>query len=129
MSELASDINWAAVVAGAVMSYLAGWFWYSPKLFGERWANAANVTYSKTPPVAALAMHFSGMVLLSWFVAIMAREELMAATVLFMIAGAVLGYATDGYLKIRTEGKLINAGYWMAMILIMIAAQALVPSF
>ena len=56
----------------------------------------------------------------------MAREGLLAATFLLMIAGAVLGYATDGYLRIRAEGKLINAGYWMAMILIMVAAQALV---
>ena len=128
MSELTFGINWWAVVAAAVISFFAGWLWYSPKLFGDRWARAANVSYSDIPPAAAMAMHFIGMVLLSWFVAIMAREELMAATVLFMIAGAVLGYATDGYLKIRTEGKLINAGYWMAMVLIMMAAQALAPS-
>jgi len=34
MSELTSDINWVAVVVGAVLSYLAGWLWYSPRLFG-----------------------------------------------------------------------------------------------
>ena len=125
MSELTSDINWVAVVVGAVLSYLAGWLWYSPRLFGERWANAANVTYSKTPPAAASAMHFGGMVLLSWFVGVMAREGLLATTILLTVAGAVLGYATDGYLKIKTDGKLINAGYWIAMIAIMVIVQAL----
>ena len=129
MSELSQDINWSAVLAGAVFSYLAGWLWYSPKLFGARWAEAANVTYSETPQVAAMAMHFAGMVLLSWFVGVMAREELLAATMLLLVAGAVLGYATDGYLKMRTDGKLINAGYWVLMILVMVAAQALVPPF
>ena len=48
---------------------------------------------------------------------------------LLLVAGTVLGYATDGYLKMRTDGKLINAGYWILMILVMVAAQALVPPF
>lgn len=126
MIELTTGINWSAVVVAAAISFIAGWLWYSPRRFGQKWARAANVTLDETPPVAAMAMHFSGMVLLSWFIGIMAREGLLAATFLLMIAGAVLGYATDGYLRIRAEGKLINAGYWMAMILIMVAAQALV---
>ena len=127
MTELTIGVNWLAVMAGAVIAYLVGWAWYSPRFFGERWARAANVEYSTTPPVAAMAMHFSGMVLLSWFVGIMAREGLLATTLLLMIAGAVLGYGTDGYLKIRTDGKLINAGYWIVCVIVMIAAQALMP--
>ena len=129
MDELASGINWSAVLAGAVASYLAGWLWYSPKMFGERWVKAANVTYTDTPPAAAMAMHFGGMVLLSWFVGVMAREEMLAATMLLMVALVVLGYAVDGYLRIRTDGKLINAGYGIVMILVMVVAQALVPAF
>lgn len=97
------------------------------QILWRKWARAANVEYSTTPPVAAMAMHFSGMVLLSWFVGIMAREGLLATTLLLMIAGAVLGYGTDGYLKIRTDGKLINAGYWIVSVIVMIAAQALMP--
>jgi len=129
MSELASDINWPAVVAGAVFSYLAGWLWYSSKLFGERWARASNVSFSERPAVSSLSMHFGGMMLLSWFVGVMAREDMLATTMLLMVAGAVLGYATDGYLRISTDGKLINAGYWITMIVIMVIAQALVPPF
>jgi len=128
MSDLTTNINWSAVMAGAVFSFLAGWLLYSPKLFGERWARAANVDHTTSPPVAAMAMHFSGMVLLSWFVGIMAQVGMLATTMLLMIAIAVLGYATDGYLKIRTDGKLINAGYWILTVMIMVAAQALVPA-
>ncbi len=127
MTELTIGVNWLAVMAGAVIAYLVRWAWYSPRFFGERWARAANVEYNTTPPVAAMAMHFSGMVLLSWFVGIMAREGLLATTLLLMIAGAVLGYGTDSYLKIRTDGKLINAGYWIVSVIVMIAAQALMP--
>ena len=127
MTELTIGVNWLAVMAGPVITFLVGWAWYTPRFFGERWARAANVEYSTTPPVAAMAMHFSGMVLLSWFVGIMAREGLLTTTLLLMIAGAVLGYGTDGYLKIRTDGKLINAGYWIVSVIVMIAAHALMP--
>jgi len=129
MSELTQGINWSAVISGAVLAFLAGWLWYSPKLFGERWAQASRVAFSETPHAAAMAMHFGGMVLISWFVGIMAREGMLATTLLLMIGVAVLGYATDGYLKVRTDGKLINAGYWIIMILMMVAAQALIPAF
>lgn len=127
MAELTIGVNWFAVMMGAVIAYLIGWAWYSPRFFGERWARAANVEYSTTPPVAAMAMHFSGMVLLNWFVGIMAREGLLATTLLLMIAGTIIGYGTDGYLKIRPEGKLINAGYWIVSVVVMIAAQVLIP--
>jgi len=69
------------------------------------------------------------MMLLSWFVGIMAREDMLATTMLLTVAGAVLIYATDGYLRISTDGKLINAGYWITMMVIMVIAQALVPPF
>jgi len=128
VNELTSDMNWSAVVTGAALSYLVGWLWYSKRLFGLRWARATNMDYTDQPPVAALAMHFGGMVLLSWFVGVMAQADMLAATMLLTIAIAVLGYATDGFLKIRTDGKLINSGYWIVMIAIMVAAQALVPA-
>ena len=38
------------------------------------------------PPVAAMMMHFGGMVLLSWFVGVMAREGLLATTILLTVA-------------------------------------------
>ena len=49
MTELTIGVNWLAVMAGAVIAYLVGWAWYSPRFFGERWARAANVEYSTTP--------------------------------------------------------------------------------
>jgi hypothetical protein len=128
MVELTSGINWSAVVAGASLSFLSGWLWYSPRFLGSRWASAVNVEYSKTLPVAPMAMHFAGMVLLSWFVGVMAREGMLATTILLTIAVAVLGYAEDGYVKVRTDGKLINAGFWVVMVMVMVASQALVPA-
>ena len=38
MDELTNDVSWLAVAVGAVVSFLVGWLWYSPKLFGPKWA-------------------------------------------------------------------------------------------
>ncbi len=35
MAEITENDNWIAVVVGAVVSFLLGWLWYSPKLFGK----------------------------------------------------------------------------------------------
>jgi uncharacterized membrane protein len=32
MNELFTDVSWLGVIAGAVLSFLAGWLWFSPKL-------------------------------------------------------------------------------------------------
>lgn len=28
-------VNWLAVSVGTIVAFLAGWLWYSPKLFGD----------------------------------------------------------------------------------------------
>jgi|GEM_PF-4586625 hypothetical protein len=31
MNELVAGVSWIGVVTGAVLSFLVGWLWYSPK--------------------------------------------------------------------------------------------------
>ena len=55
MAELTTGVSWLAVIVGAVVSFLAGWLWYSPKLFGPKWADGVGVemgTASEMPVVA-----------------------------------------------------------------------------
>ena len=35
MDEILMNVNWLAVVVGAVVSFVGGWLWYSPILFGN----------------------------------------------------------------------------------------------
>jgi hypothetical protein len=41
MEEITANVNWLAVIVGAVLSFVLGWLWYSPKLFGTKWAETA----------------------------------------------------------------------------------------
>ena len=38
-----SKVSWIAVVVGTIVSFLVGWAWYSPKLFGKKWAEGSGV--------------------------------------------------------------------------------------
>ncbi|MEP7162178.1 MAG: DUF1761 domain-containing protein [Candidatus Moraniibacteriota bacterium] len=33
------EVNWLAVLVGAVANMVLGWLWYSPTLFGKQWAD------------------------------------------------------------------------------------------
>jgi hypothetical protein len=43
MNELTTDVSWTGVIVGAVVSFLVGWLWFSPKLFGTKWAEGVGV--------------------------------------------------------------------------------------
>ena len=48
------DINYIAVILATLSSMLVGTVWYTPKVFGNYWMKAANVTpvaTRKTPSV------------------------------------------------------------------------------
>lgn len=38
-----SNINFLAVIAATLSTFLVGWFWYGP-LFGKTWMSAVGVT-------------------------------------------------------------------------------------
>lgn len=38
------EINYAAVLVAAIISYLLGWAWHSPLLFGKTWMRLAGFT-------------------------------------------------------------------------------------
>jgi Protein of unknown function (DUF1761) len=38
------EVNWLAVIAAAVSSFVVGGLWYSPALFGKAWQKEAGLT-------------------------------------------------------------------------------------
>lgn len=38
------DINYAAVIVAALASFVLGWLWYSPALFGKSWMRLSDIT-------------------------------------------------------------------------------------
>ena len=58
MGELLTGVNWVAVAVGAVVSFLAGWAWYSEKMFGKKWAEGVGVQLGSAEAMPKEAMIF-----------------------------------------------------------------------
>jgi hypothetical protein len=126
-SELINDLNWWAILAGTVLAFLLGWLWYSPKMFGAKWAEGVGLSLQDCGemPVAAMVGQLAGTFLLAWVVGIMTIAgtymtlALIVATIVLLMASGGL-FAKKSSYAIATE-----TGFVVAMAVIMVVVQML----
>ena len=51
---MTTQVNLLAVVVGAITAFVAGSLWYSPWVFGQRWADGLGFSLEGTPPLEAM---------------------------------------------------------------------------
>lgn len=127
MGELTTGVSWLAVVVGAVASFLVGWLWYSPKLFGPKWADGVGVEMgtANEMPVGAMVSQIVGLLLMSWFVGVTAVSSALLTVILGTVAFAVLAYSGGMFRKNSTYARNVDAGYWLVALVIMIVCQGI----
>lgn len=130
MAELTTGVSWIAVIVGAIVSFLAGWLWYSPMLFGPKWAKGVGVEMGTASdmPFAAMAAQFIGLLLMSWFVGVTAAANALLTVILATLAFTVLAYSGGLFTKKSTYARNVDAGYWITALVIMILSQGLLRS-
>jgi hypothetical protein len=119
-------INYLAVFIAALVSFIIGWLWYSPMVFGKLWVKEAKIDPAameagkKQMPVSA------GIGFLSQLVASYVIAHLLALLLIIDIAEA-LQFAFWGWLGLSAVPMLgmvlwerksvtyyaITAGYWL----------------
>ena len=128
MEELTTNVNWLAVIVGAVVAFFLGWIWYSPKVLGRKWAEGVGIdldTECDTMPVAAMVTQAIATLLLAWIVGVTAAHNalftmiLITLTIIFLMIGGGLFSKKSSY-AIFTE-----AGFVVVMVVVMIICQAL----
>lgn len=127
MGELFNGVNFVAVVVGAVAAFLLGWLWYSPILFGPKWAQGVGVEMgtADTMPAGAMVSQMLGLLLVSWLVGVTAASNALMTIVLAAIAFAVLGYAGGMFRKNSGYARMTDAGYLIASVIVMIVCQGI----
>ena len=127
MAEIFTNVSWIAVIVGAVVSFLVGWLWYSPKLFGEKWAEGVGVDLGSADemPMGAMIAQMLGLLLMSWFVAVMAVHGLLMTTILGTLAFCCLAYSGSAFAKHSTYARNVNFGFWLVALVIMIIANGI----
>ena len=126
MIELTQDINWIAVATGTVLAFVAGWVWYSPLLFGDRWADGLDVNMANKVPIVPMALQVIGLFLLSWFVGVTAAGEALLTLILGALAFLLLGFSGETFAGHPPAVRLINAGYWVLALVVMILVNAVI---
>lgn len=127
MEELTSNVNWLAVVIGFVAAYMLGWLWYSPKLFGEQWAEGVGLDLEKASemPVAAMGIQAFGTFCLAWVVGITAASNALL-TLILIVATFIFLQVSGGMFSQKNRTVIfIDAGYIAAMAVVLVIFQAL----
>jgi len=125
MAELMNGVNWIAVIVGAVGSFLLGWLWYSPMLFGPKWAEGVGVKIGTASemPVQAMVAQIIGLFLMSWLVGVTAVSNQLMTIILAVLAFTVLGFSGGGFRQNSVYARLVDAGYWIVAAIFMIIMQ------
>lgn len=127
MEELTTNVNWIAVIVGAVVAFILGWLWYSPKLFGTKWAEGVGVDLgaSTEMPVAAMITQAIATLLLAWVVGITAAHNALLTMILITITIVLLMIAGSFFSKKSNYAIATEAGFVIAMVVVMVVVQAL----
>jgi hypothetical protein len=127
MGEIATNVNWLAVLAGTALAFLLGWLWYSPRLFGTKWAQGAGVEPGSASgaPVAALMTQLVATFLLSWVVGVTAAQNALTTIVLIVAMLALFTVANGLFGKKSGYAIGVEAGFIVAMAAIMIVVQGI----
>ena len=132
------NVNYLAVLVAAIASFLLGWLWHSPMLFGKMWMKLSNMDKKKIDAAKKKGM---GMPLFLQFVATVLMSYILAHFVSYtgaktIVDGAILGIwvwlgfvATVMIGSVLWEGKpvklfLINAGHVLVSLVVMGAILA-----
>jgi hypothetical protein len=124
-----SHLNWLAVVAAAVSTFVIGGLWYSPALFGRAWMSANNFTQedlSKSNMAKIFGLSFIFALLMSANLAAFLADGKTAAAwgaTAGFLAGfgwVTLGLGTIALFERRPwKYVLINGGYMTVSFTIM----------
>jgi hypothetical protein len=126
MDEITANVNWIAVIVGAVLAYLLGWLWYSPKLFGRKWAEGVGLKSApERLPIAAMTAQAIGTFLLSWVVGVTAANNALLTVILVVATIVALMLAGSLFTLKSSYAMLTEAGFVVAMAVVMIAVQGI----
>ena len=124
-----STINWFAVIAAALSTFLIGGLWYSPVLFGSRWAkenNFSKETLEGGNKAGIFGFAFVWSLVMSFDLAMFLNAK--TTTVAWGVtAGFLAGFGWVGsaifiiglFERRSTAYMLINAGYMIVSFLVM----------
>lgn len=127
MEAYFGTVNWIAIGLGTLISYLLGGFWYSPSMFGEKWAagTRGDAGSSDHQPWSALILQLVGTILLAWLIALAAANGTWISAFLIVSTVVILMTANNLFAGHSHYATAVQAGFVVVMALIMSLCIAL----
>lgn len=127
MEELSTEMNWLGVVAGTIVGFLIGWLWYSPILFGRKWAEGSGVELgtASSMPIAAMATQLISTFLLAILIGITASQNALTTAILILVTLAGFVMSMGLFVKKSTYAVAVDGSFIVVMGIVMIIIQAI----
>jgi hypothetical protein len=127
MNELTAGVSWIAVIVSFVVSFMLGWLWYSPKMFGKKWAEGVglNLADGSSMPVLAMVTQALGTFGLAWLFGITAANEALLTIILVLITLILLIVSNGKFAQKSNAAVGIEAAYIFVMGIVMVICQAI----
>lgn len=129
MNELTDAVNWQAVIVSFVLSFMLGWLWFSPKLFGKKWADGVPGVSMEDdcgkPPALAMITQALGVFGLAWVIGVTASYNALATAILISVTLVLLIISNGKFANKSNAAVIIEAAYIIDMVIIMVVCQAL----
>ena len=118
-------LNYLAIGAGTLAAFLAGWLYYSPRLFGHAWATGSGVEIndSPSPTARAMVLQVVALALLALFIGLTAQIEALGMAIAAILAAAFMVVANGAFSGKSGTALLIDGGYVVLSGILMILAQ------
>lgn len=122
MNELTEGVNWIAVFVSFILSFMLGWLWYSPGIFGKKWAEGVGVSLSDASslPVVAMVTQALATFGLAWLFGITASKNAWLTIILIMITIILFNVSNGKYAQKSNVAITIEATYIFAMGIVMV---------
>ena len=120
-----TGLNWLAVIVGTVAAFLLGWVWYSPVLFGKKWAEGSGVSLdnaSKMPVLAMLSQLFA-LLALAIVIGLTAAVNALITAILVIICIALFSVSAGSFVNKSQYAIAVDASYKLAAGAVMIIVQ------
>jgi hypothetical protein len=128
MNEITMNVNWLAVVVGFFLAFALGWLWYSPMLFGKKWADGVGISLDDSPggpPVAAMIVQAVGTFLLAWTVGLTAASNALTTLILIVLTIVFLSAGGGLFTGKKASAIAIEVSFVIAMATIMVVCHGI----
>ncbi len=125
MGEITANVNWLAVGVSTAAAFMLGGLWYSPKLFGTKWAEGFGVAPGEGGHArGALVSQLVATFLLAWVVGVTAANDALLTVILVAVTIAALMGAGGMFAQKSRYAVFTETGFVLTMVVIMILVHA-----